>query len=457
MKKVLIANRGEIAVRIIRACKDLGLQTVAIHSTADADSLHVLLADESLCIGSAPATDSYINIPRILSAIELSGADAVHPGYGFLSENAEFARSCEKLGIVFIGPSSDAIDKLGNKVEAKRIATLAKAPVVPGRIHALFDPIEALAEAKEIGFPVVLKARSGGGGRGIHILFEEGPFIERFYQAQQEAEKAFGDHALYIEKFIQNPRHIEIQILADHYGNVIHLFERDCTTQRRRQKLIEEAPSPVLTPQEREYVTSAAVRLCKKAGYNSVGTVEFLFDQNRTFYFMEVNTRIQVEHCVTEELTGVDLIKEQIKIARKEKLSIHQEDVQMRGAVMEFRINAEDPFNGFVPCPGKIDLFQPPMGPNIRMDTHSFQGYSIPPYYDSMIAKLIVKGKNMEEVIKISKRALGEFFVAPTKTTIPFHQMMLDHEGFLQNKLTINSIDTMIEQGLLERLNLVEV
>ena len=238
---------------------------------------------------------------------------------------------------------------------------------------------------------------------------------------------------------------------------MIHLFERDCTTQRRRQKLIEEAPSPVLTPQEREYVTSAAVRLCKKAGYNSVGTVEFLFDQNRTFYFMEVNTRIQVEHCVTEELTGVDLIKEQIKIARKEKLSIHQEDVQMRGAVMEFRINAEDPFNGFVPCPGKIDLFQPPMGPNIRMDTHSFQGYSIPPYYDSMIAKLIVKGKNMEEVIKISKRALGEFFVAPTKTTIPFHQMMLDHEGFLQNKLTINSIDTMIEQGLLERLNLVEV
>lgn len=457
MKKVLIANRGEIAVRIIRACKDLGIQTVAIHSTADSDSLHVLLADESICIGAPPASESYINIPKVLSALELSGADAVHPGYGFLSENAEFARHCEKLGITFIGPSSDAIDKLGNKVEAKRIATLAKAPVVPGRIHALFDPIEALNEAKEVGFPIVLKARSGGGGRGIHILFDEAPFIERFYQAQQEAEKAFGDNALYIEKFIQNPRHIEIQILADHFGNVVHLFERDCTTQRRRQKLIEEAPSPVLTPQEREYVTSAAVRLCKKAGYNSVGTVEFLFDQSRTFYFMEVNTRIQVEHCVTEELTGIDLIKEQIKVARKERLSMAQEDIEMRGAVMEFRVNAEDPFRNFLPSPGKIEIFQPPLGPNIRMDTHSFQGYSIPPYYDSMIAKLIVKGKNRQEVIQISKRALAEFFVTPTKTTIPFHQMMLEHEGFLENKLTINSIDAMIEQGLLDELKLVEV
>jgi acetyl-CoA carboxylase biotin carboxylase subunit len=449
MKRVLIANRGEIAVRIIRACRDLGLETVAVYSTADKDSLHVLLADQSICIGPGPALESYINIPRILSAIEVSGADAVHPGYGFLSENADFARHCEKAGITFIGPSSDAIDCLGNKVEAKKIATEAKAPVVPGRIHAFFEPSEALDEARNIGYPVVLKARSGGGGKGIHILFDETGFVEKFYQAQQEAKKSFGDEALYVEKFIENPRHIEVQILADHYGTVLHLFERDCTTQRRRQKLIEEAPSPALTPQERNYVTQAAVRLCKKAGYNSVGTVEFLFDQSRTFYFMEVNTRIQVEHCVTEELTGVDLIKEQIKVAGGHKLTLAQEDIEMRGAVIEFRINAEDPCRNFLPSPGKMEIFQPPLGPNIRMDTHSFAGYTIPPYYDSMIAKLIVKGKDREEALIVAKRALKEFFVAPNKTTIPFHQLLIENEEFIKNKLTINTIDRWIEEGIL--------
>ena len=449
MKRVLIANRGEIAVRIIRACRDLGLETVAVYSTADKDALHVLLSDQAVCIGPGPAPESYINIPRILSAIEISGADAVHPGYGFLSENADFARQCEKGGITFIGPSSDAIDRLGNKVEAKKIATEAKAPVVPGRIEAFFEPNEALEEARNIGYPVVLKARSGGGGKGIHILFDENHFSEKFYQAQQEAKKSFGDDALYVEKFIQNPRHIEVQILADHHGNVLHLFERDCTTQRRRQKLIEEAPSPVLTPQERNYVTQAAVRLCKKAGYNSVGTVEFLFDQTRTFYFMEVNTRIQVEHCVTEELTGIDLIKEQIKVACGQKLSLIQDDIEMRGNVIEFRINAEDPKKNFLPSPGKMELFQPPLGPNIRMDTHSFAGYTIPPYYDSMIAKLIVKGNNREEALLVAKRALREFFVAPNKTTIPFHQFLIENEEFVENRLTINTIDRWIEEGLL--------
>ena len=450
MKRVLIANRGEIAVRIIRACRDLGLETVAVYSTADKDALHVLLSDQAVCIGPGPAPESYINIPRILSAIEISGADAVHPGYGFLSENADFARQCEKGGITFIGPSSEAIDRLGNKVEAKKIATEAKAPVVPGRIEAFFEPVEALQEARNIGYPVVLKARSGGGGKGIHILFDENQFSEKFYQAQQEAKKSFGDDALYVEKFIQNPRHIEVQILADHHGNVLHLFERDCTTQRRRQKLIEEAPSPVLTPQERNYVTQAAVRLCKRAGYNSVGTVEFLFDQTRTFYFMEVNTRIQVEHCVTEELTGIDLIKEQIKVACGHKLSMVQDDIEMRGTVIEFRINAEDPMKNFLPSPGKMEVFQPPLGPNIRMDTHSFAGYTIPPYYDSMIAKLIVKGKNREEALTVAKRALREFFVAPNKTTISFHQFLIENEEFIENRLTINTIDRWIEEGLLK-------
>lgn len=449
MKRVLIANRGEIAVRIIRACRDLGLETVAVYSTADKDALHVLLADQAICIGPGPALESYINIPRVLSAIEISGADAVHPGYGFLSENADFARYCEKAGITFIGPSSRAIDCLGNKVEAKKIATEAKAPVVPGRIHSFFSPQEALEEAENIGFPVVLKARSGGGGKGIYILLDDTLFSDKFYQAQQEAKKSFGDDALYVEKFIQNPRHIEVQILADHYGNVVHLFERDCTSQRRRQKLIEEAPSPVLTPQERTYVTQAAVRLCKKAGYNSVGTVEFLFDQSRTFYFMEVNTRIQVEHCVTEELTGIDLIKEQIKVASGQKLTFVQEEIEMRGTVIEFRINAEDPTKNFLPCPGKIDLFQPPLGPNIRLDTHSFPGYTIPPYYDSMIAKLIVKGKDRKEALAIAKRALNEFFVGPNKTTIPFHQFLIENKDFVENRLTINTIDRWIEEGFL--------
>lgn len=450
MKKVLIANRGEIALRIIRTCKEMGLETVVVYSTADRNSLPVLLADEAICIGTAQVLDSYINIPRIFAACEISSADAIHPGYGFLAENQHFAKMCEKAGITFIGPSSSNIKKLGDKVEAKKIAQKAGAPTVPGNASAPANVSQALAEAKDLGFPVVLKAVAGGGGKGIRFCYEEEEFVRLFAFAKNEAEKSFGDGRIYLEKLIVDPRHIEVQILADRFGQVIHLGERDCSTQRRRQKLIEESPSPILTTQQRAKVTEAAVKLCKEAGYDSVGTVEFLLDRDGNFYFMEVNTRIQVEHCVTEMVTGIDLIEEQIRVARGEKLRYRQSDINCTGHAIEFRINAEDPANNFSPCPGSIEYYSAPGGRNIRIDSHCYTGCTIPPYYDSMIAKLIVYGKNRNDAIERGKRALSEFLIGDIKTTIPFHQKMLTFEPFLTGELSINMIDQLMDQGKLQ-------
>lgn len=447
MKKVLIANRGEIAVRIIRACHEMGLQTVAVYSQADSEALHVLLADEAICIGEAPANKSYLKIPNILSACEITGADAIHPGYGFLSENANFASICESSGLNFIGPSHSTISLLGDKVQAKQTAKLAKCPVIPGSEGVIDHPEEALAEAKKIGFPLLIKASAGGGGKGIRIANDEEEFLRFFAAARAEAQAAFSNPAVYLEKMIVNPRHIEVQILGDKQGNYVYLGERDCTIQRRRQKLIEEAPSPILSPQLRKKVGEAAVAIAAKAGYYSAGTVEFLLDKDFNFYFMEVNTRIQVEHTITEELTGVDLVREQIRIAQGEKLSIKQKDVTFTGHVIQFRINAEDPSHQFAPCPGHLDYYVVPGGPHVRVDSACYAGYRIPPNYDSMIAKLIVKGKDREEAIAVGKRALKEFHIGGVHSTIPFHLWMLKDPNFLNNQYVITYIDQLLQEG----------
>jgi acetyl-CoA carboxylase biotin carboxylase subunit len=447
MKKILIANRGEIAVRIIRACHDLGISTVAVYSEADREALHVLHADEAICIGSNLAKDSYLKIPAILAAAEITSADAIHPGYGFLSENAKFASLCRDSGITFIGPSPEAISLLGDKSKAKEIAKKVKCPVIPGSNGIIDNLNEALKEAKLIGFPVFIKATAGGGGKGIRIAHSEEEFMRMFEQARQEALNAFGNASVYLEKMIVNPRHIEIQILGDSFGNYIHLGERDCSIQRRRQKLIEESPSPLLSPQMRKKIGDAAVRIVKEAGYHTVGTVEFLLDENGDFYFMEVNTRIQVEHTVTEEITGIDLIHEQIKAAMNEKLSIRQQDVDFKGHVIQFRVNAEDPHHQFMPSPGRLEYYIPSSGPHVRVDSACYPGYHIPPYYDSMIAKLIVRGKDREEAIARGKRALKEFHIGGIKTTIPFHLYMLENETFLSGKYPITFIDTLIKDG----------
>lgn len=448
MKKVLVANRGEIAVRIIRACHDLGLQTVAVYSKADAESLHVLHADEAICIGEAPSNQSYLKIPNILSAAEITGADAIHPGYGFLSENANFASICESCGITFIGPSAKTIGLLGDKAQAKSIAKSVKCPVIPGSNGIVETVDEALKEAKKIGFPVFIKATAGGGGKGIRIAESPEDFVRQFTAARTEAEAAFGNPDIYLEKMIVNPRHVEIQILGDKYGNYVHLGERDCTVQRRRQKLIEETPSPLLTPHLRKKMGDAAVHLVKAAKYHTVGTVEFLLDEKRNFYFMEVNTRIQVEHTVSEELTGIDLIKEQIKMAMGEKLSYKQKNIRFEGHIFEFRINAENPAQNFMPSPGLLEYYIPPGGPNVRVDSACYSGYRIPPYYDSMIAKLIVKGKDRQDAIEISKRALREFHIGGVHTTIPFHLFMLHNPTFLGGEdYNLAFIDTLIEEG----------
>jgi acetyl-CoA carboxylase biotin carboxylase subunit len=447
MKKILIANRGEIAVRIIRACHDLGYSTVAVYSEADRESLHVLHADEAVCIGPAAATESYLKIPNILAACEITGADAVHPGYGFLSENAKFAEICESCGLVFIGPSPKAIALLGDKASAKAIAEKAKCPIIPGSKGIVANVEHGLQEAYKIGFPVFIKATAGGGGKGIRIAYSADEFVSLYNQAGAEAEKAFGNASLYIEKMIVQPRHVEFQILGDQEGNYVHLGERDCTIQRRRQKLIEECPSPALNKALRKKMGESAIAIAKAANYFSVGTVEFLLDKDDHFYFMEVNTRIQVEHTITEELTGVDLVCEQIKVAFGEKMNLRQDDIDFDGHIMQFRINAEDPQNNFTPSPGKIEYFIPSGGPHIRIDTACYSGYRVPPYYDSMIAKLIVKGKGREEVIERSKRALKEFHVGGIKTTIPFHQYMLDNERFLSGKYPIDFIDELIKNG----------
>jgi acetyl-CoA carboxylase biotin carboxylase subunit len=447
VKKVLIANRGEIAVRIIRACHDLGLQTVAVYSEADSQALHVLHADQAICIGKAPSSQSYLKIPQLIAACEISGADAIHPGYGFLSENAHFARICEQHGLTFIGPHSGAIAQLGDKAQAKAIAHQVGCPTIPGSNGIVATLDEALNAVESIGYPVFIKATMGGGGKGIRIGYDRDDFIRKFAQAKAEALASFNCADVYLEKMIVNPRHVEFQILGDRYGNYVHLGERDCTIQRRRQKLIEETPSPVLSDALRDKMGEAAKSIVKAVGYHTVGTVEFLLDESLNFYFMEVNTRIQVEHTITEELTGVDLVVEQILMAQGKRLSLTQQAIRREGHVMQFRINAENPHENFTPSPGKLEYYIPSGGPHVRVDSACYPGYTIPPHYDSMIAKLIVKGADREDVIKKSLRALKEFHIGGVFTTIPFHQFMLTHEPFLQGKYPITYIDSLIEQG----------
>ncbi|CDR34043.1 acetyl-CoA carboxylase biotin carboxylase subunit [Criblamydia sequanensis] len=447
MQKVLIANRGEIAVRVIRACHDLGLQTVAVYSEVDSEALHVLHADEAICIGEAPSHKSYLRIPNILSACEITGADAIHPGYGFLSENANFASICKSCGITFIGPTAEAIQALGDKAKAKETARSVKCPVIPGSQGIVQDIDKALKEVEQIGFPVFIKAVAGGGGKGIRISHNLEEFKKQFAAARAEAEVSFGNPEVYLEKMILNPRHIEVQVLGDQHGNYVHLNLRDCTIQRRRQKLIEETPSPILSPAKQQEIGEAAIRVVKAAGYYSAGTVEFLLDQDGNYYFMEVNTRIQVEHTVTEELTGIDLVEWQLRIARGEPLPFKQKDIQYKGHVIQFRVNAENPASHFMPSPGKLEYYLPPGGPNVRVDSACYSGYVIPPNYDSMIAKLIVKGATREEAIQRAKRALREFHIGGVKTTIPFHLFMLEDPSFLRSEYNLNYIDRLIAEG----------
>lgn len=447
MKKILIANRGEIAVRIIRAAHDMGLQTVAVYSQADSEALHVLFADEAVCIGEPPASKSYLKVANILSACEITGADAIHPGYGFLSENANFASICESCGLNFIGPSHQSIALMGDKAKAKAIAKSAKCPVIPGSEGIVETLDEATKVAKLIGFPVFIKAVAGGGGKGIRIATNMEEFSRLFAAARAEAVASFNNPDVYLEKMIVKPRHIEIQILGDKHGNYVHLGERDCTIQRRRQKLIEEAPSPVLSESLRNKIGSAAVSIAKAAKYFSAGTIEFLLDRENNFYFMEMNTRIQVEHTVTEELTGIDLVQEQIRIAMGHELKRKQKDIQFNGHVIQCRINAENPANNFAPSPGALDYYLPPGGPHVRVDSSCYTGYKIPPNYDSMIAKLIVKGKNRKEAIAHMKRALREFHIGGVYSTISFHQYMMNNPDFIDLKYDIKYIDDLLDSG----------
>ncbi|PNW79595.1 hypothetical protein CHLRE_08g359350v5 [Chlamydomonas reinhardtii] len=427
--KVLIANRGEIAVRVIRACKELGLQTVAVYSTADKNSLHTLLADEAVCIGDAPSSESYLNIPNLLAAAVSRGAQAVHPGYGFLSERAEFVEICTDHGLEFIGPKPQQIRLMGDKSTARDTMKKAGVPTVPGSEGLIQGDADAIANAQRIGFPVMIKATAGGGGRGMRLCTKEEDLMPLFKQAQQEAEAAFGNGAVYMERFVQDPRHIEFQVLADKYGNVVHLGERDCSVQRRNQKLVEEAPSPALTPEVRKAMGDAAVAAAKAIGYVGVGTIEFLWEK-KGFYFMEMNTRIQVEHPVTEMITGVDLIQEQIKVAMGERLTFTQEDIQFKGHAIECRINAEDPFQNFRPGPGRVSTYLAPGGPHVRMDSHLYPDYLVPPNYDSLLGKLIVWGADRQQAITRMSRALDELVITGVPTTAPFHKLILATEAF---------------------------
>lgn len=429
-KKVLIANRGEIAVRIIRACRELGLHTVAVYSEADRSALHAKIADEAVCIGPAASAESYLNVRAIIGACEITGADAIHPGFGFLSENASFARTCEKCGITFIGPDSHSIDMLGDKAAAKEAMKAAGVPVITGSDGAVKSFDEAKETAERIGYPVMVKASAGGGGRGIRIVDNADELESQINAAKQEALSAFGNDEIYIEKFVVNPKHIEIQILADNYGNVVSLGERDCSMQRRNQKVLEEAPSTIIDETTRKAMGEAACAAAKVCGYKNAGTIEFLVDKDRNFYFMEMNTRIQVEHPVTEAVTGIDIVKEQIKIAAGEPLSFTQDDIKLNGHSIECRINAENPAMNFMPSPGVIDSLYIPGGPGIRVDTAVYQGYEITPYYDSMIAKLIVHGKDREEAIAKMKWALSEFIVDGVYTNIDFHLKLIRTEAF---------------------------
>ncbi len=446
-KKILIANRGEIALRIIRACKEMGIRTVLAHSEADRNSLPAQMADESICIGGPKSADSYLNISSIISAAEITDADAIHPGYGFLAENHHFAEVCESCGIKFIGPSPENIRLMGDKIEARRIMKKKGVPVIPGSLDPVNSKEEALKIANKIGYPVIIKAAAGGGGKGMRVCHSDIRLVSAFITAQSEAETAFGNSQVYIEKYLEDPRHIEIQIAGDDQGNVIHLFERECSIQRRHQKLIEETPSPSVNNKLRKALGEYAIKGAKSINYKTVGTMEFLMDKTGKVYFIEMNTRIQVEHTITEELTDIDLVKLQIRLAAGEKLTIKQEDVKMQGSIMEFRINAEDPENNFAPCPGKIDFLYVPGGPGIRVDSHIYPGYSIPPFYDSMIGKLIVKDKSRKLTIRRAKRALDEFVTDPIKNTIPLYRQILQDEDFVKGNYNTGFLDRYLDKG----------
>jgi acetyl-CoA carboxylase biotin carboxylase subunit len=446
-EKVLVANRGEIAVRIIRACKELNIRTVAVYSEADANSMHVQLADEAICIGKAPSAESYLRIDRIISAAEIADVDAIHPGYGFLSENAHFADVCESCNIRFIGPSSRAMNALEDKATSRALAKKAGVPVPPGSEGLVDNEQAALAAARKIGYPVMIKAIAGGGGRGMRAAHNDISLVKGYHTARSEAEKAFGNSGVYIEKFIENPHHIEIQILGDSRGNIIHLGERDCSIQRRNQKIVEETPSPLIEhkfKKLRERIGKAAVKIAEVANYSSAGTVEFIVDDHGNFYFLEVNKRIQVEHPITEEVTGVDLVKQQIMIAMGEPLRLAEKDIQFRGHAIECRINAEDPFDDFRPSPGRIEMYFQPGGRGVRVDSHAYAGYTIPPHYDSLIAKLITFGKDRREAMDKMNRALSEYMITGVKTTIPFEQAILQDPNFRRGVYATNFVDHLL-------------
>ena len=444
--KILIANRGEIAIRIIRACKEMGISTVAVFSEIDSESLHVKFADEAVCIGKTPPSDSYLNIPSIISAAEITDVEAIHPGYGFLAEDAHFAEICESCQIKFIGPTPENIRLMGDKMAAKQVARKAGLPIIPGSMSIVTTKEEALKIAKKIRYPVIIKAAHGGGGKGMRVCHNDVRLISAFLTAQREAEAAFGNSSVYIEKHIEKPRHIEFQLLGDSQGHVIHLGERDCTVQRRHQKLIEESPSPNLDKKIRKRMGELAVKCAKSIGYQSAGTIEFLMDKNDKFYFMEMNTRIQVEHTVTEMVTGIDLIKEQIRLAAGENLRIKQDDVKFNGSSIECRIYAEDPENDFRPCPGKIVSLNLPGGPGVRVDTHIYPGYEISPYYDSMIAKVITYGSSRKLALSIMRRALEEFIIYPIKTTAQFHSKVLGVPSFVRGKFATDFAENLLEK-----------
>ena len=438
-KKILIANRGEIALRVIRTCREMGIKTVAVYSTADKDSLHVKFADEAVCIGKPASADSYLNVAHIMAAAEITNADAIHPGYGFLAENAKFAKICGDHGVKFIGPTPDMINAMGDKVTAKATMIKAGVPVVPG-VEGLLDNVEhAKWAAKEIGYPIIMKATAGGGGKGMRVVWNEEDIEKNFDNAKAEAAASFKNDGLYMEKFVEEPRHIEIQVAGDQYGNVCHLSERDCSIQRRHQKLVEESPSPFMTDELRERMGDAAIKAAQSINYEGVGTIEFLVDKHRNFYFMEMNTRIQVEHCVTEEVINFDLIKEQIKIAAGDRVSGKNYYPQMHA--IECRINAEDPYNDFRPSPGKITVLHQPGGHGVRVDSHVYAGYVIPPYYDSMIAKLITVARTREEAINTMYRALSEYVIEGVKTTIPFHLQLMQNEDFRSGNFTTKFLE----------------
>ena len=444
-KKILVANRGEIALRIMRACRELGIECVAIHSSADTESLHVKYADESVCVGKKLSSESYLRIPNIIAAAEITGAEAIHPGYGFLAESAEFAEICAENDFVWIGPPAEIISQMGDKNSARKVALAAKIPVVPGSAELVADEDSAVVEAERIGYPVIVKATAGGGGKGMRVAENEPELRKNFDTARSEAAAAFGNDGVYLERYLANPRHVEVQILADNHGHILYLGERDCSVQRRHQKLIEESPSPAVTAELRSRMGRAAVGLATKVGYRSAGTVEFLLEEDGSFYFMEMNTRIQVEHPVTEMVTGIDLVKKQIQLAAGMKLDLAQKDIRISGHALECRINAENPERGFMPCPGHIFFFHAPGGPGIRVDSHVYSEYQVPPYYDSLLAKIITFGEDRQEAIVRMRRALNECVIEGIPTSIPFHLEVLNNEVFLAGGATTKFLESELK------------